>query len=100
MRYRPYSTHTTQGLTVEQRWYSIKEAAERLGVSHDTVSRLVDRGELPAIRVSKRIVRIPVPAFDFYASGRTPTRRRVVRRPVAKGVEFGVGERSPDLERV
>lgn len=67
---------------MEQRWYSIKEAAERLGVSHDTVSRLVDRGELPAIRVSKRIVRIPVPAFEFYASGRTPARRRVVRREV------------------
>ena len=69
---------------MEQRWYSIKEAAERLGVSHDTVSRLVDRGELPAIRVSKRIVRIPVPAFEFYASGRTPTRRRVVRRQVSE----------------
>jgi excisionase family DNA binding protein len=67
---------------VEQRWYSIKEAAERLGVSHDTVSRLVDRGELPAIRVSKRIVRIPVPAFEVYASGRAPVRRRVVRREV------------------
>jgi excisionase family DNA binding protein len=67
---------------VEQRWYSIKEAAERLGVSHDTVSRLVDRGELPAIRVSKRIVRIPAPAFEVYASGRAPARRRVVRREV------------------
>ena len=69
---------------MEQRWYSIKEAAERLGVSHDTVSRLVDRGELPAIRVSKRIVRIPVPAFEFYASGRTPIRRRVVHRLVSE----------------
>ena len=67
---------------MEQRWYSIKEAAERLGVSHDTVSRLVERGELPAIRVSKRIVRIPVPAFEFYASGRAATHRRVVRREV------------------
>jgi excisionase family DNA binding protein len=82
---------------MEQRWYSIKEAAERLGVSHDTVSRLVERGELPAIRVSKRIVRIPVPAFDFYASGRTPIQRRVVRRQVAEGIEFGKGERISEL---
>ena len=83
-----------------QRWYSIKEAAERLGVSHDTVSRLVERGELPAIRVSKRIVRIPIPAFEFYASGRTPTQRRVIRRRVDGGIRFGVGERIGELETV
>ena len=83
-----------------QRWYSIKEAADRLGVSHDTVSRLVERGELPAIRVSKRIVRIPVPAFDFYASGRKPTPRRVVRRQVDVGVQFGVGEGIGEPEAV
>lgn len=82
---------------MDKRWYSIKEAAERLGVSHDTVSRLVERGELPAIRVSKRIVRIPIPAFDFYASGRTPVQRRVVRRKVADGVQFGRGERISEL---
>lgn len=82
---------------MEQRWYSIKEAAERLGVSHDTASRLVERGDLPAIRVSKRIVRIPVPAFDFYASGRTPIQRRVVRRQIADGIEFGKGKRNSEL---
>lgn len=76
-----------------QRWYSIKEAADRLGVSHDTVSRLVERGELPAIRVSKRIVRIPISAFEFYASGRTPTKRRVVRRAVAELPPIAPGER-------
>lgn len=83
-----------------QRWYSIKEAADRLGVSHDTVSRLIERGELPAIRVSKRIVRIPIPAFDFYASGRMPSERRVVRRRVAKLPPIAPGERVGDLEPV
>jgi len=80
------------------RWYSIREAAEELGVSHDTVARLVERGELPAIRVSERIVRIPVPAFEAYASGRRATPRRVVRRRVSEGVSFGAHEASPDLE--
>jgi excisionase family DNA binding protein len=80
------------------RWYSIKEAAERLDVSHDTVSRLVERGELPAIRVSERIVRIPVSAFEFYASGRKADPRRVVRRSVPKGVQFGAQEPAPELE--
>ena len=80
------------------RWYSIKEAAEQLGVSHDTVARLVARGELPAIRVSERIVRIPAPAFEAYARGRKVTGRRVVRRRVSAGVSFGAHEVSPDLE--
>lgn len=81
-----------------ERWYSIKEVAERLKVSHDTVSRLVDRGELPAIRVSERIVRIPVPAFEFYVSGREVTPRQVVRQRVSEGVKFGADERSPEFE--
>ena len=85
---------------MERRWYSITEAADLLGVSHDTVSRLIERGELPAIRVSKRIVRIPIPAFDFYASGRTPTKRRIVRRRVEEGVRFGLGEDVGELEKV
>ena len=80
------------------RWYSIKEAADALGVSHDTVTRLVDRGELPAIRVSERIIRIPVPAFEFYASGRKATPRRVVRRRVADSREIGADETSARLE--
>lgn len=85
---------------MERRWYSITEAAELLGVSHDTISRLIDRGELPAIRVSRRIVRIPIPAFDFYASARTPTRRRVVRREVSAPRPIAPGERVGDLEPV
>ncbi len=80
------------------RWYSIKEAAELLDVSHDTVSRLVERGDLPAIRVSQRIVRIPVPAFDLYASGRKPAPRRLVRRRVADGVHLGADEPAADLQ--
>lgn len=85
---------------MERRWYSITEAAELLGVSHDTVSRLIDRGELPAIRVSKRLVRIPIPAFDVYASGNSSTRRRVVRREVAAPRPIAPGERIGDLEPV
>ena len=80
------------------RWYSIKEAADALGVSHDTVRRLVDRGELSAIRVSERIIRIPVPAFEFYASGRKAGPRRVVRRRLAESREIGADETLAQLE--
>ena len=74
------------------RWYSIKEAADLLGVSHDTVSRLVKSGELPAVRVSQRIVRIPVTAFNVYASGRRPVRRNVVFEVVDHEIPIGDDE--------
>lgn len=80
------------------RWYSIKEAAEVLDVSHDTVSRLIERGDLPAVRVSERIIRIPVPALDVYASGRKASPRRVVRRHVTEGVTLGAEEPVADLQ--
>jgi len=81
-----------------ERYYTIKEAAERLRVSHDTISRLITSGELPAIRVSQRLYRIPAPALERYESGVTVAQRRVVRRRVVQGIEFGAGERARDLE--
>jgi excisionase family DNA binding protein len=80
------------------RYFTIKEAAERLAISHDTVSRLIGRGELPAIRVSQRLYRIPAPALERYESGTSATVRRVVHRRVAQGLQFGVGEKEPVVE--
>jgi excisionase family DNA binding protein len=74
------------------RWYSIKEAAEQLAICHDTVARLVARDELPAIRVSEQIARIPTPALESYASGRRVTPRHVTRRRASTGVPFGAHE--------
>lgn len=81
---------------VAERYYTIKEAAERLRVSHDTISRLINSGDLPAIRVSQRLYRIPTPAMERYESGVPLAQRRVVRRRVAQGIVFGARER--DLE--
>ena len=81
-----------------RRYYTISEAADRLSVSHDTISRLIARGVLPAIRVSERLYRIPVPALDRYERGSTVASRRVTRRSVEHGVEFGADETIPDLE--
>lgn len=80
------------------RYFTIKEAAERLEISHDTVSRLIERGELPAIRISERLYRIPTPALERYESGAPATARRVVHTHVAEGVQFGVGEKEPEVE--
>jgi excisionase family DNA binding protein len=80
------------------RYFTIREAAERLEISHDTVSRLIERGELPAIRISERLYRIPAPALERYESGAPATVRRVVRKRVAEGVQFGAGEQEPGAE--
>jgi len=81
-----------------ERYYTIKEAAERLRVSHDTISRLINSGDLAAVRVSQRLYRIPTPALERYESGFPVAQRRVVRRRVAQGIVFGAGERNGDLE--
>lgn len=82
----------------EPRWYTIKEVAERLRVSHDTVARMIAREELPAIRVSDRLVRIPAPALHRFETGTLIVRRGVVRRCVRVGIEPGVGEGIPSPE--
>ncbi len=69
-------------MTQERRYLTPAEAAEELRVSSDTILRLINSGELPAIRVSARVIRIPKPAFEFFREGRKPTRRRVVHRQV------------------
>lgn len=76
----------------EPRWYTINEVSQRLRVSHDTVSRMIERGELPAIRVSARLVRIPAPALARLEAGTPVVRRTVVRRRVPSGVELTTGE--------
>jgi excisionase family DNA binding protein len=74
------------------RFLTPAEAAEQLRVSPDTIHRLISSGELAAIRVSQRVVRIPAPAFEAFQAGRKPSRRRVVRRSV--GAEPRLGETS------
>lgn len=87
-------------MELEPRWYTPKEAAQRLRVSHDTITRMIARDELPAIRLSERIVRIPAPALHRLESGAPIVRRRAVRRRVSKGVDFGVGETTPTRETI
>jgi excisionase family DNA binding protein len=71
--------------------FSPQEAAEKLGVHVATIYRLVDRGELRAIRLggrgdSKRTLRIPAEALDAYLGNTTEPMcdNYGCRRPVAK----------------
>ena len=78
------------------RYVTPAEAATELRVSTDTVLRLIASGDLPALRVSSRIIRIPVSAFAAFQAGREPARRAVVRRKRGTEVEFGAGESTND----
>lgn len=81
-------------------YYAPREVAEILGISDDAVLDLVNRGELPALRVSPRITRIPIAAFDSWREGYRPRRRRVVIRPERSNVEVGKGERIPAVREL
>lgn len=42
----------------EEKLYSSEEIAKKLGVSKNLVRKLITTGELPAYRISERVVRI------------------------------------------
>ncbi len=76
-------------------YYTPREAAEILAISDDAVLDLIKRGEMPALRLSTRITRIPIAAFDRWREGYRPKRRRVSIGPVPRQVELGADERLP-----
>jgi excisionase family DNA binding protein len=81
-------------------YYTPKEVAEILGVSDDAVLDLVNRGSMPGFRISSRITRIPIAAFDLWREGFKPRRRRVTIGPARREVVVGEGERLPAPRRM
>jgi len=81
---------------MDRLYYTPREVAEALAVSDDAVLDLIDRGELPALRVSPRIIRIPIAAFDLWREGVRPKRRRVAIRPSTREVVIGSDEDLPE----
>lgn len=71
---------------------SIQQTAAALNVCDKTVRRMISAGELPAIRLGHRTVRIPLAAVNAYVGRHTiPTVRRVWSdpRPAARdGIEW------------
>lgn len=81
---------------MDRLYYTPKEVAEMLRISDDAVVDLVKRGEIPGLRVSPRIIRIPVAGFDLWRAGRAPKRRRVAIRPATTKVVIGAAEALPE----
>jgi excisionase family DNA binding protein len=77
---------------MDRLYYTPREVAAALAVSDDAVLDLIDRGELPALRVSPRIIRIPIVAFDLWRNGVRAKRRRVGIRPSTHEIGIGADE--------
>jgi excisionase family DNA binding protein len=80
---------------VERLYYTPREAAEILAISDDAVLDLINRRDMPALRISSRITRIPIAAFDRWREGYRPRRRTVSIGPARRRVDLGADEPRP-----
>ena len=80
-------------------YYTPREVADQLSVSSDTIMRRIHSGELPAVRVSEGVYRVPMAAFERWVSGFRPVRRAVRIRRTTREIEIGAGERLPETSR-
>jgi excisionase family DNA binding protein len=53
----------------DRKFLSLTEVGERLGVSVQTVGRIVERGELPAVKIGRR-QKVPATAVSEYLERR------------------------------
>ena len=51
-------------IQLERKAYSPKEVMELLGISQTTVYRWLESGELPAVKIGKKLWRIPAEALE------------------------------------
>jgi excisionase family DNA binding protein len=85
---------------MDKLYYTPKEVAEILAISDDAVLDLIRRGTLPALRVSPRITRIPISAFELWREGFVPRRRLATIAPARRQVVVGEGEHLPQPRRL
>jgi excisionase family DNA binding protein len=85
--------------TNPKRFYTPQEVANLLGVSSTTVMSRIHDGALPAVRVSDRIYRIPVPAFERFVSTRPAPEFEITYRRVSRVKKLGepIGTPADDL---
>jgi excisionase family DNA binding protein len=81
----------------DKQFLSPNDIAAELLVSTSTVLRLIHEQRLPAIRVSERIYRIPVVAFEKYKAGEleSPSPARISPE-IKERPRIGAGEPLPE----
>jgi excisionase family DNA binding protein len=71
------------------------DVAQELDIGTTTVLGMIHAGSLPAIRVSKRKLRIPSASLDMYKAGTRRTATAASRRLVKQQPHLGAGEALP-----
>ena len=51
--------------SVTKEWLSSKEAASRIGITHRTLYRFIDEGQIPAYRIG-RVIRLQRPDVESF----------------------------------
>lgn len=81
----------------DKQFLSPNDIASELSVSTSTVLRLIHEQRLPAIRVSERIYRIPVAAFERYKAGALESASPARISPeIKERPRIGAGESLPE----
>lgn len=83
----PTSHTTTRSLTG---WATMNQAAAALGVSRDTIRRMIARGEVYAERIGPRLVRVDLGSIRPVPLGPSDA-PRTVRRPVEVNERIAAG---------
>jgi excisionase family DNA binding protein len=74
---------------VTKRFYWPQEAAQMLGISAATVMTRIRDGELPAVRVSPRLYRIPRAALERFVSNEPARTFEITYRRVNRVKKLG-----------
>jgi excisionase family DNA binding protein len=72
------------------KWFSINEVAQSLGVHHGTVRRLIAKGRLPAVRVG-RLWRVPSSALEALEKAALAERKPLLPATDGAATENGSG---------
>lgn len=65
-----------QGADLDVKLLKVGEVAERLGISRSLAYELAARGELPAVRILEKAIRIPADALEAWVEARRLDRGR------------------------
>ncbi len=71
-------------------WVTLNQAAATLGVSRDTVRRMIARGDISAERIGPRLIRVDLGSIRPIPLGPTNT-PRTIRRPVEVNERIAAG---------
>lgn len=82
--------HTAPPLHRLNGWCTIAQAASALGVSRDTIRRMIARGEVYAERLGPRLVRVDLGSIRPTPIG-PATAERTVRRPLEVNERIATG---------